>query len=204
MGAPKEKPRRKDADRFRPPLGKGLPAPDEQKFKELILYISEKCAYDKKFGATKLNKILYLADFLAYGITGKPITAVEYQKLAQGPAPRRLKPIRAQMIEAEELDIQRIRLAGGRVQHRTVNLRSADLSIFSGEEISIVDEVIQMCSEMTAHDASEFSHRMVGWKVVGDGETIPYETVFVSNEPPTEAQIAYGQRLARELGLVEA
>jgi hypothetical protein len=48
---------------------------DEQKMKELILYISQKCADDTKFGATKLNKILYFSDFLAYASMAHPLRA---------------------------------------------------------------------------------------------------------------------------------
>ena len=55
---------------------------DEEKLSELILYISQKCATDPKFGAVKLNKILYLSDFLAFGNWGEPITGVEYQHLS--------------------------------------------------------------------------------------------------------------------------
>ena len=33
---------------------------------------------DSKFGATKLNKILWWSDFLACAQRGKPITGIEY------------------------------------------------------------------------------------------------------------------------------
>jgi len=35
------------------------PVPNLDKFRELILYISQKCANDPSFGAIKVNKILY-------------------------------------------------------------------------------------------------------------------------------------------------
>ena len=34
----------------------------ERRFRELLLYICEKCATDPKYGTTKLNKILYFSD----------------------------------------------------------------------------------------------------------------------------------------------
>ena len=46
----------------------------EVRLLELILYVAEKCQDDPKFGATKLNKILWWADFLAYAQHGTPIT----------------------------------------------------------------------------------------------------------------------------------
>ena len=65
---------------------------DIDKFKELILYVCEKSATDPNFGATKLNKILFLSDFWAYAYCGRPITGVEYMKLRFGPAPEGVRP----------------------------------------------------------------------------------------------------------------
>ena len=47
-----------------------------QKFKELVLHISQKCADDPSFGAVKLNKILFFADFASSAHYGTPITGV--------------------------------------------------------------------------------------------------------------------------------
>src|SRR5690242_6208170 len=112
---------------------------DEKKLAELILYISQKCATDPKFGAVKLNKILYLSDFIAFGNWGEPITAVEYQHLRMGPAPRRLVPIRDSLVKSGKLAIQTLPLRSGNIQNRTVNLVDANLQVFSGREIALVD-----------------------------------------------------------------
>jgi Protein of unknown function (DUF4065) len=172
---------------------------NEARFKELLLNVCQKCANDRKFGATKLNKILYFADFLAYAELGEPITGMEYQKLPNGPAPRSLKPIREQMVKDRELAVQCVRLVSGRVQARPVNLRPARLGMFTPEQISLVDGVIEALRDSTAEEVSELSHRMVGWKVVDTNETIPYETIFVSDEPLTEADIQRAQELARQI-----
>src|SRR6266498_2034018 len=66
----------------------------EERLREMILYICAKCADDPAFGATKLNKILWFSDFLAYFQRGVPITGVAYQRLSRGPAPKRLVPVR--------------------------------------------------------------------------------------------------------------
>lgn len=79
---------------------------NEARFRELILYISQKCADDSTFGSVKLNKILFFSDFLTYAEFGEPITGFVYQKLANGPAPNRLLPIRNDMIEKGDLGLQ--------------------------------------------------------------------------------------------------
>ncbi len=79
---------------------------DERKFTELLLYVATRLQGDRSGGATKLNKILFFADF-AHVRRGAPITGAEYQKLEHGPAARRLRPVRDRLIangDAELVD----------------------------------------------------------------------------------------------------
>ena len=175
-----------------------FPLPEsEQRFRELLLYICEKCATDPKFGATKLNKILYFSDFLAFARLGQPITGFEYQRERNGPVPKRLVPIRNEMLRTGDLAVQPVKLANGRVQQRSVNLREPRLDIFTPQQIALVDSIIEAFRGFTADEVSDFSHQMVGWKIANTGESIPYETVFVSAEPLTDADIQRAQELAK-------
>lgn len=177
-------------------------SPEEKKLAQMILYSSQKCATSKTWGSVMLNKVLFFSDFLAYGNLGKAISGVEYQNLRMGPAPRRLLPVRDKMIADKELTIQPVRLKSGNFQQRPVNLREPDLSIFGGDQIAILDNVIESFRDMVADDISELSHRMVGWKMTKEGETIPYATVFLSDAPLNDAEIKRGTELAAELGLL--
>ena len=58
------------------------------KFREPLLYVAHKSERDPSFGATKLNKLLFIADFLSYAKAGKSITGQPYVKLKNGPAPK--------------------------------------------------------------------------------------------------------------------
>ncbi|MBZ5647948.1 MAG: SocA family protein [Acidobacteriia bacterium] len=171
---------------------------DDRKLAELILYISQKCANDPTFGAVKLNKILCYSDFLFYAYHGRGITNVEYQKLPYGPAPRRLKPVRNQLIKRRALALQDVVLKNGHVQKRTVNLRQPNLSLFSGDEIALVDRVIESTEKMPSGVVSDYSHNLVGWLVVDEGETIPYDTIFFSNPPLSEDEAHRARELAAQ------
>lgn len=184
-----------------PRLPNETPAPDEAMLRELILYICTKCGNDPMFGSTKLNKLLFFSDFYAYANLGSGITNVEYQKLRNGPAPRRLLPIREEMIEARELGLQNIPLSPGYTQKRPVALRKPDLRGFSAAQISLIDEVISTFGADNAKDISGASHRMVGWKSAKEGEIIPYSTIFVSNEPLSRAEQERGLEIAQQLGI---
>lgn len=174
---------------------------DEEKLGELILYVSQRCATDPKFGSVKLNKILYFSDFLSFGRWGKPITGVDYQHLRQGPAPRRLIPVRDRLQKNGALVVQEVPLMNGNIQKRTVNLREADLSEFAGNEISLVDQVIKTLWNLDADETSELSHQLVGWKMTKQGDSIPYGTIFLSDAPLSPAEIQRGKEIAAELDL---
>lgn len=168
--------------------------PNDTKLKELILFIALHSEGDKRFGATKLNKLLFFADFLAYLYLGKPITGHEYQALPKGPAPRYLMPIREAMEVDKDIAIQKIDFYG-REQHKIFALREPDLSLFTAEEIELVHHIIEECWNKRANDISDDSHRFVGWALAGPGETIPYEVALVSTTDPTPADIAYAKEL---------
>src|SRR5882724_9411228 len=117
--------------------------PDDKRFAELMLYISTKCKDDLKFGATKLNKILFYSDFLAYAQLGNAITGFEYQKLPHGPAPRRVLTIRRNLEQEGALEVKTIPLREGRSQTRITPKRKPRINLFEPEELILVDEVIK-------------------------------------------------------------
>lgn len=169
---------------------------DERKFRELILYIATRCLDDPGFGRTKLNKLLFLSDFHAYLELGRPVTGVAYMKLENGPAPRRLVPIREQMKQAgEAAEIERPYSATAKPQQRLVPLRKPVLSMFSAEEIAFVDRLIFEHWGKSGEDLAHITHGYVGWQIARLRETIPYQSVFVVNEPVSD----YERQRAGEL-----
>jgi hypothetical protein len=173
---------------------------NRHKFKELVLYIAAQLEHDPKFGATKLNKILFFSDFLAYAHFGEPITGAVYQRLQKGPAPRMLVPVRNELVEDGDAKVE-TRTYFHRTQDRVVALRPADMSHFSVEEKALVDEVIDQLKHHDAVSISDLSHDVsMAWQAAMDGEEIPYETVFVSIRPPSPSDIARGQELAEKYG----
>ena len=175
---------------------------NEEKFRELVLYIAQQCESHPFFGATKLNKLLFFSDFIAYEELGQPITGAEYMALEHGPGPRRLVPIREDMLIDGDITIERL---GS--QQRVIAQRSPDLEQLSPAERKIVDDIIEALEVQDAEWVSELSHRFLGWKaawaetlVTGKPATIPYETVHVSNKAPTNGELADGKALAKKHG----
>lgn len=174
-----------------------VPMPDRRKrLRELIVYISDTCQEDPNFGATKLNKILFHSDFKSFARYGKPITGERYQRLERGPAPKRLLPERSKLQEDGAIALRRVHFAGG-YQDRIIPLRDPDLSIFSGQEIALVDEIIDELWDKTAAEVSTESHGIV-WRTRYDGDLIPYEAAFLSEEPITLGDISRTEELAHK------
>src|SRR5688572_25053103 len=112
-------------------------ATSTEKFKELILYVAQKSETDPNFGAIKLNKILFYADFRAFQERGESITGQTYFKLPFGPAPKAMKPVLTQML-AEGLCIEAHRRVHSKVQKRVVAGRDANVEVFDGKEVALV------------------------------------------------------------------
>lgn len=170
---------------------------DRHKLRELVLHIAEASETDPRFGATKLNSLLYFSDFEAFGILGRPITGATYRKLDRGPVPIELLSVLSELErEGEVTRIQRRYLH--LTQKRVLPLRSPDLSAFSGAEIAIVDSVIHELRAGNAAQAPALSHIEVGWQIAGDGEVIPYHSVYLSDRHPTTREQALWEQVRGE------
>lgn len=169
-------------------------AKSERKFRELILLICARCEQDKKFGAIKLNKLLFYSDFSAYLTFGKSISGQQYFKLPKGPAPRNFLAVANRMRESGDLAYKDIEYFG-HSQKKPIALRQPDVSVFTSQEINLVLQIIQQYWDTSAFAISEGSHFFLGWKAAQDREIIPYSTALVGQRPPTPEEHAYGLQL---------
>lgn len=173
---------------------------DESKFRELLVHVADRSENDAAFGATKLNKLLFFCDFYAYAYLGAPISGAEYQKLKNGPAPRRLLPVQQQLTREGAVEVVK-KQRTIYTQKTTVAKRPADLSAFTPEQLEVVDEVLDLFERFDNSTMSDISHRVsAGWNLADEGEEIPYETALISMEPPPPAALEKGREVAQQLG----
>ena len=154
-----------------------------RKLENLILYLAHKSHNDESFSVTKLNKLLFIIDFTAYGLWGKPITEAKYVHRQYGPVPHELPIIQDNMVTSRKIEIQQ-REHFGRLQKRVVPLANPDLSLFTPEEIQLVAQVLHDYERFNATELSNWSHRLRPWLETVDGEEIPYSPVFVLEDVP--------------------
>jgi Antitoxin SocA-like, Panacea domain len=172
---------------------------EREKFRQLMLYFSKRGREENLvIGSTKLNKLLFFTDFRAYAETGVPVTGARYQRLEHGPAARAMLPVRTEMVE--ELREAHFEVRGPD-DHNDVLVADVepDLSLFTEDELRIADAVFDELRDFNARAVSDYAHyRSAGWRVMQNGEDIPYESALCSTEPAPAEAIELGRQLASQ------
>lgn len=170
----------------------------EERLKELVPYVSHACVDDPTYSKVKLLKILFFSDFESYGVHGTPITGMPYRKLPYRPCPADFPRIQEEMLRNNQIKIFSRRVYEHSSQ-RLLPLQKPTFDVLSGRDISIVDGWIRFFWNKTAKEVSEYSHGKA-WKIATESELIPYEAVFISDEPVTFEDVARAKELATKHG----
>lgn len=167
-----------------------VPTLQVNKFKNVLLYILERCAGKPNVGETVLYKLLYFSDFNYYELYEEHLTGAKYRKLPYGPVPQKLDTIIGQMIEKGQL--QRVKTEyHGYPQTRYLPLEKADLTILRASEKEIIDRVIEQMSDWSAAAISNYSHKDMPWLASKEGEEINYELAFYRDAPYSVRNYGY-------------
>jgi transcriptional regulator with XRE-family HTH domain len=159
-----------------------VPQKNLKKFKEVLLYILNKVGAKPNIGETVLYKLLFYIDFDYYERYEDQLIGATYIKNHFGPTPKEFVKI----VEKMESDGELIRVKDKYFAHpqtKYLPLREPDLSIVTGREIELIDEVINKLSDMNATQISDYSHHDVPWLTTDEGKVIPYESVFYRTPP---------------------
>jgi transcriptional regulator with XRE-family HTH domain len=159
-----------------------VPELQVNKFKNVLLYMLEKCAGKPNVGETVLYKLLYFADFNYYELYEEHLTGAKYRKLPYGPVPQKLDTILNQMIDAGQL--QRFKTDYfGLQQTRYLPLTKANLTELKASEKEVIDRVIEQMSDWSASAISNYSHKDMPWLASKEGDEINYELAFYREAP---------------------
>ena len=159
-----------------------IPSLQVKKFKNVLLYILERCAGKPNVSETVLYKLLYFSDFNYYEMYEEHLTGAKYRKLPYGPVPQKLDTIVLQMIDKGQL--KRVKTEyHGYPQIRYLPLVKADLTELKASEKDVIDRVIEQMSDWSAAMLSNYSHGDKPWKATGNNEDINYELVFYRRPP---------------------
>jgi hypothetical protein len=150
---------------------------DGPKLDDLVLYVAPRIEQGDCLGQSRSRLIIlvWLSDFEAFRRFGRSITGVRYVAGEFGPVPVGEPPA--------------LRLTEQRPTRR---------ERFTSEELAVVDELLDRYRGWTAEQLADLAREFPGYRITGRGGAVPYETVYMSAQGPTEDDVARAQEVARE------
>ncbi|WP_067258975.1 Panacea domain-containing protein [Methanobrevibacter cuticularis] len=153
-----------------------------EKIKQLMHYIIDKCNNKKTFGTTVLYKLMYFSDFNHYEKYETQITEETYLKYPHGPVPSNLDHFCNELEKEGKIELHKIPHNGNMTQHRRISLSNPDTSLLSTKEIETIDTVIEELGDMTSTKIEEYSHKDKPWRVAQFREPLDPEFVFYRDD----------------------
>jgi len=155
----------------------GYRNPSLEKFTEMVVYFSEKVSPFK----TKMNKLLFYADFLMFKQSCFSISGVRYKAINMGPVPNNFESIFEYLANKDEIDIFYTEFPQGYVgeQFKSRNDRPFNSKLFSQTELEVLERVSNTFKPTTTTDIVKLSHLEDAWKKNEKGKNIiSYQYAF--------------------------
>lgn len=125
---------------------------------------------------TKLNKLLFYADFMHFKKYVVSITGARYAHLPYGPVPDKYEHYLAALLEEEKaIKKTEIEIAEGIIGEYLGAEKEPDMSIFSTTELKILATVKEFFAEYSAGKITRFSHEERGYQKTHDGDLISFD-----------------------------
>lgn len=140
----------------------GYRNPDFEKFTEMVVFFSEQIEPFK----TKMNKLLFYADFLMFKQSCFSISGVRYRAIDMGPVPNNFQSIFEYLANNELIDIEYTQFPQGYTgeQFKARKERPFNRELFSETELSVLNKVADAFRETSTVEIIETSHLEAAWK----------------------------------------
>lgn len=155
----------------------GYRNPNFEKFTEMIVFFSEKVQPFK----TKMNKLLFYADFLMFKQSCFSISGVRYKAIDMGPVPHNFQSIFEFLANNDIIDIHYTKFPQGYTgeQFKKRKEREFNKSLFSEAELEVLNKIVTEFKKTSTNDIIELSHLEKAWKINKKSKsTISYEDAF--------------------------
>ena len=155
----------------------GYRNPSLEKFTEMVVYFSEKVSPFK----TKMNKLLFYADFLMFKQSCFSISGVRYKAINMGPVPNNFESIFEYLANKDEIDIFYTQFPQGYIgeQFKARIDRSFNGDLFSKSELDLLERVSNTFKTTNTNDIVELTHLEDAWrKNEKDKSIISYQYAF--------------------------
>ena len=144
----------------------------KEKLYNIILYLS-----DKSILKTKLLKEMFYVDFLNYKNLCKSMTGLEYVKLPLGPVPDNFENILNECLKNNIIDYT-MEVVNNYEFHNIKALDKFDKSLFTKEELDILETVKNKFKSFGSKEIVDFVHKEKAFTDSKKGEKISYDYAF--------------------------
>ena len=158
----------------------GYRNPSLEKFTEMVVYFSELIKPFK----TKMNKLLFYADFLMFKETCFSISGLRYKAIDMGPVPNNFQSIFEYLANKNEIYIDTTEFTNGKTgeQFKARKDRPFNADLFSKNELDVLHKVATKFKSTSTNDIIELSHLEEAWKKNQKNKSlISYEYAFELN-----------------------
>lgn len=151
----------------------GFVKPTFEKVAGFVLFFVQECRPLK----TRLNKLLFYADFLHFKKTGFSISGCSYRAIPYGPVPSHFHELFGLLQDQGYLRIEEELFSSGHIGERFDPTRLLDDEIFSPTELETMEKVVQHFQDLRTRDLIEISHTEEAWKAnISSRKLISYQT----------------------------
>ena len=147
----------------------------DRKLSELIVYLGRHPGVSN-LGITKLWKLIFFIDARALRELGEPITGSEFIKYEHGPVPSRGDKYLRKLLSAGTVTSEQ-RSVGSKTLNEIKAAREADRSVFTFEELSLIDTVCGELGRKSAVALSDLSHKEPSWHYAAMREKLSPELI---------------------------
>lgn len=137
----------------------GYKKPDFHKISQLIAYFNGNIELFK----TKLNKLLFYADFTMYQRTGHSITGIRYRAIPFGPVPADYEKLYLKLQDDQKINIVEIGFDNGNYGELIESNQKLELETFSEKEKNVLDDIVNKFKGLTTKQVVEISHKELAW-----------------------------------------
>lgn len=155
----------------------GFKVPDFKMFSEMVVFFTEKLQPWK----TKLNKLLFYADFTMHKQTGFSMSGVQYRAITMGPVPNNFNSIFEFLANKEDIDIYYTHFVDGGTgeQFKPNAKKDFNPALFNEVELKILNSVAERFKNTTTNEIIEISHKERAWiENNADSKLIDYNYSF--------------------------
>jgi len=147
---------------FLPSSLTGYKIPDFKKFSEMVVFFTEKLQPWK----TKLNKLLFYADFSMYKQAGFSISGVQYRAIPMGPVPNNFNSIFEYLANKDEVDVYYTDFANGGTgeQFKPNPGKKFQADLFTEQELQILNGVVEKFKNASTSEIISISHEEKAWQ----------------------------------------